>query len=170
MKENDVVKCPNCGFGTEKIDGCNHMTCSKCGFGWCWICRGKYRRGHFSSWNIFGCPGGQFTENSKCCELILKILLLIAIPFILFFGPLFWVNTGCLEMWHYTVRFRKCIFWIMFLFIQLPLIIGIGSALGGICLALGIVPAYLLQLWRISKIIFRGCDLFCCCRCLPCFR
>ena len=58
MQENDVVKCPNCGFGTEKIDGCNHMTCAKCSYGWCWICRGKYRSGHFSDWNIFGCPGG----------------------------------------------------------------------------------------------------------------
>jgi hypothetical protein len=32
-------KCPNpnCKLPTEKIDGCNHMTC-RCGTEWCWIC------------------------------------------------------------------------------------------------------------------------------------
>ena len=30
MSSNDVVKCPHCGFATEKDGGCNHMTCAKC--------------------------------------------------------------------------------------------------------------------------------------------
>ena len=30
MKTHDVLKCPNCGYGTEKIEGCNHMTCRIC--------------------------------------------------------------------------------------------------------------------------------------------
>ena len=53
-----VVKCPKCGFGTEKIDGCNHMTCTKCRHEWCWLCRGNYSYNHFKTMNIFGCPGG----------------------------------------------------------------------------------------------------------------
>jgi hypothetical protein len=142
--ENDVVKCPNCGFGTEKIDGCNHMTCAKCNYGWCWICRGKYRNGHFSELNIFGCPGGQFSENTWCQELALKLLILIGIPFILILGPVAGVMTGCLECWHWETRFRTCIFWPIFLIIQLPLVLGIGFTLGAISFALGVVPAYLL--------------------------
>ena len=60
IKMANVVKCPNCGFGTEKIDGCNHMTCVKCNYDWCWLCRGKYYDKHFEDWNVFGCAGGQF--------------------------------------------------------------------------------------------------------------
>jgi hypothetical protein len=57
IRRNDVVKCPNCGFGTEKSDGCNHMTCAKCNYDWCWICRRGCGSGHFDEMNIFGCPG-----------------------------------------------------------------------------------------------------------------
>ena len=88
MSSNDVVKCPHCGFATEKDGGCNHMTCAKCNSAWCWICGGKIRGdSHFSSMNIFGCPGGQFSDESSCCQFIYKIFLLIGIPFILLFTP-----------------------------------------------------------------------------------
>ena len=33
---NFVKKCPNCSIITEKKDGCNHITCSKCQYQWCW--------------------------------------------------------------------------------------------------------------------------------------
>jgi hypothetical protein len=66
IQSNDVVKCPHCGYGTEKNEGCNHMTCAKCGGEWCWICKGTYRPGHFVDFNIFGCPGGQFSSLSPC--------------------------------------------------------------------------------------------------------
>ena len=30
--------CPNCGFVSEKISGCDRMTCVKCNSNWCWRC------------------------------------------------------------------------------------------------------------------------------------
>ena len=30
--------CPECGAAVDKIDGCNHMTCSACKFEFCWLC------------------------------------------------------------------------------------------------------------------------------------
>lgn len=63
FSKNKVVKCPHCGFGTEKVDGCNTMTCCKCKKDWCWMCGGKLKPGHFDDDNLFGCPGGQFQEN-----------------------------------------------------------------------------------------------------------
>ncbi|XP_078375582.1 E3 ubiquitin-protein ligase parkin-like [Oculina patagonica] len=31
-------RCPGCRTNTEKSGGCNHMTCPRCKFEWCWIC------------------------------------------------------------------------------------------------------------------------------------
>lgn len=95
MARNDVIKCPNCGFGTEKIDGCNHMTCAKCRYEWCWICRGKYYSGHFDDTNIFGCPGSQFSKSSNCVNIWKKIGILILLPFILALGPPIALIIGC---------------------------------------------------------------------------
>lgn len=36
-------ECPNCKSPTERNQGCNHMTCSKCGHQWCWMCCGDWK-------------------------------------------------------------------------------------------------------------------------------
>jgi len=37
IKENSK-SCPRCRMGIEKNDGCNKMSCSKCGAYFCWLC------------------------------------------------------------------------------------------------------------------------------------
>ena len=59
----DVQKCPRCKVKIEKAEGCNHMTCQSCKYEFCWICRGPYSDDHFEPWNIFGCPGAQYTPH-----------------------------------------------------------------------------------------------------------
>ncbi|KAL0227390.1 hypothetical protein P9112_014714 [Eukaryota sp. TZLM1-RC] len=34
--------CPSCNHGIEKIDGCDHMTCSVCQYEFCWRCSANY--------------------------------------------------------------------------------------------------------------------------------
>jgi hypothetical protein len=56
-KNHFFKKCPKCSIITEKIEGCNHITCSKCSYQWCWLCNGEYNPEHF---NEGKCKGYQF--------------------------------------------------------------------------------------------------------------
>lgn len=40
--------CVGCGYYTVKIDGCKHMTCSKCKAQWCWGCGSEWVSGHLN--------------------------------------------------------------------------------------------------------------------------
>jgi ariadne-1 len=41
--------CPNCKSPIEKNDGCNHMSCVKCSYHFCWHCMGKFGSGPLGS-------------------------------------------------------------------------------------------------------------------------
>ena len=56
---NFVKKCPKCKIITEKNKGCNHITCTKCGYQWCWLCNNEYNINHF---NVGKCKGFQFYQ------------------------------------------------------------------------------------------------------------
>ena len=56
-KNNFIKKCPHCGIIIEKSEGCNHITCSKCNYQWCWLCNEKYTEEHFREGK---CKGFQF--------------------------------------------------------------------------------------------------------------
>ncbi|KAJ9213761.1 hypothetical protein DTO166G4_4692 [Paecilomyces variotii] len=42
--------CPgaNCSYWIVKVDGCKHMTCSRCHHEWCWVCNQPWRNGHLN--------------------------------------------------------------------------------------------------------------------------
>merc|ERR1711959_714195 len=44
--DSNAKRCPKCGMGIEKNDGCDHMTCQRmaggCGAEFCWRCEADY--------------------------------------------------------------------------------------------------------------------------------
>jgi len=57
LKEADFKHCPKCNQIIEKSVGCNVMACPYCRFTFCWLCLKEYKIGHFSIFNLNGCPG-----------------------------------------------------------------------------------------------------------------
>jgi len=37
-----MKECPGCTVMVEKVDGCDHITCTNCGQHWCWRCRATF--------------------------------------------------------------------------------------------------------------------------------
>ena len=69
-KNNFVKKCPKCSIITEKNNGCNHITCTKCGYQWCWLCNKEYNMNHFTGGK---CKGFQFFQPKNEYEIKLMM-------------------------------------------------------------------------------------------------
>ena len=44
-KDHDVKRCPGCRITIERIEGCNHMTCTNCQTHICWVCMKTFPKG-----------------------------------------------------------------------------------------------------------------------------
>ena len=69
-KNNFVKKCPKCNIIIEKNKGCNHITCTKCGYQWCWLCNEEYKENHF---NEGKCKGFQFYQPKNDYDIKLAL-------------------------------------------------------------------------------------------------
>uniref|UniRef100_A0A7S0B882 RBR-type E3 ubiquitin transferase n=1 Tax=Pyrodinium bahamense TaxID=73915 RepID=A0A7S0B882_9DINO len=76
--------CPSCGFPTEKVSGCNHMTC-KCKVNWCWVC-GQVLDNvgwHYNPANPNGCMQFQEDLSSRCDSRLMVLCKVLGLPAVL---------------------------------------------------------------------------------------
>eukprot|EP00727_Mastigamoeba_balamuthi_P007062 m51a1_g2977 hypothetical protein (557) ;mRNA; r:712891-715092 len=57
--------CFHCGFPTERNQGCNHMTCSKCRGEWCWMCRGDWKTHGSHTGGFYSCNKYDSSDAKK---------------------------------------------------------------------------------------------------------
>ncbi|CAL2034162.1 unnamed protein product [Caenorhabditis brenneri] len=60
----NTKECPKCFVPTQKIGGCNHMTCTGCRYEYCWFCFGNWNF-HFDCCKQSDFPMEQFRINSR---------------------------------------------------------------------------------------------------------
>lgn len=76
-KNYGIKICPNCRRKVEKLKGCDHMTCTKCRYEWCWLCGEKYSGFHFESCEV----RLLMKKNPKTLTVLALLGLPLAIPF-----------------------------------------------------------------------------------------
>ncbi|EKE37676.1 zinc finger protein, putative [Entamoeba nuttalli P19] len=71
---NTISKpCFHCGLYTERVDGCNHMTCSRCHGEWCWMCRGDWKTHGSQTGGFYKCNLYEKSEAKKLDEQAQKL-------------------------------------------------------------------------------------------------
>jgi len=91
-------KCPGCRCSIEKDEGCEHITCLKCGHEFCWVCPSKY-------------PTHNDTAHKAYCALIIIVWLTIAyftisyfLSFMFILPPIkFILDWTVVPVWRYIV-------------------------------------------------------------------
>jgi len=71
-KSNGVKYCPNCKRKVQKTIGCDHMTCTKCKYEWCWLCGRNYISGHHGE-----CEAQKLSKKNPP---LWKVMVLILAP------------------------------------------------------------------------------------------
>jgi hypothetical protein len=68
---NDYKNCPSCGYWTEKLIGCNHITCANCKYQWCWLCQDLYKSDHYSN-PLSKCKGRMY-EGTNINQIMINV-------------------------------------------------------------------------------------------------
>jgi hypothetical protein len=111
-RAQNTQTCPRCEWTIQKDGGCQHMTCSRCAFEFCWLCRRIWSE-HRSDWELLRCvPLALIHSKHRCfgpapIRVITKTIVaggavglaMVAIP------PVWIYN--CLSQVHNRHRYRR---------------------------------------------------------------
>ncbi|RWS26962.1 ankyrin repeat and IBR domain-containing protein 1-like protein [Leptotrombidium deliense] len=58
-------QCPKCKAHIQKLDGCNHMKCSKCKHDFCWVCLEPWRKHSSATGGYFKCNRSEVVQKVR---------------------------------------------------------------------------------------------------------
>ena len=80
--------CPKCKIRVQKLRGCNHMTCVKCQYEWCWLCGDHYIPQHYDT-----CPVKRMLKRNPPWKYVFLCLFVpIIAPFFLIIGSFIFIE------------------------------------------------------------------------------
>jgi len=135
----------------------------------------KYDVTHFDRSNVYGCQGMQLSEPTSRCKLICQTFLYIfLIPLTLLFYPVYVMTEAFLNPFNMPRKYRclcfckhlsaivdNCCFSVCLFSLFFPLILALGLLIGCFNLAINLVPAVLMKLYKIFLMtIYWRC--YCC--------
>ena len=159
-KENHLKKCPQCGIEIYKDFGCNHMTCTKCHYQFCWICGKKYTSSHYDN-PLLPCFRMQYTNQwsvlvTNPCIRVLKLigiilLILIALPIVFAIPEVVGMGVGMFFLFSefsYRLRcFPRVVYFITLVFLGIALLSFGYLLLLGIIISSPIIVTYFVTRW-----------------------
>ena len=87
-KAHDVRFCPNCRRRVERASGCEHMTCLKCRYDWCWECGEEYTSSHVDKCEV----RVNWRRNPPLLVTLGLLLAPVLFPFVVVFVVLYYVE------------------------------------------------------------------------------
>jgi len=112
-KEKHVQGCPQCKSRIEKNGGCNHMTCTRCNYQWCWLCGVTYEPDHYAPSNPNRCaklsaPNSLVLDGQEPPERETYCSRMCQEPARIFAFPIFLIISSILvPQWLYSERKRR---------------------------------------------------------------
>lgn len=109
--------CPKCGIFIYRAGGCQHMTCKKCGYEFCWACKQNFKN-HINNICIFSqvlkflIIGFHLLLAMWKCDIINKIFFLFSLmihfvfKFVLFYNGFFALSLYFLHAFSNYLKYR----------------------------------------------------------------
>ena len=168
-------KCPSCQAPIEKNMGCNHMSCSRCGYTWCWVCglSTKHWIHHMSDVMPFSCKRPPNTTFGWICH---TLLFLLGFPLLPVFFFVVGIAAGIFGFIHFhqcVFGFRvklvctrknkkgaeKCCFAVLIIYFPFMILFGIalGAAMGALMTTILTLPAYIFHIFFFARTSYWWC-------------
>jgi hypothetical protein len=145
-RKNGARFCPNCRVKVQKTLGCDHMTCTRCNYEWCWLCGEKYTGGHY-----LRCPVLRDRKwnkpISRIIAMIFSLVILSTLPIFVFLTAVYQTDIGVsLEAEFLFKCLKKRVFVYLFAIFSGIILIPFYYSLGPIIVGIYLMSKFLKKL------------------------